>query len=35
MTTDTNFQAIHDALMIQVGLFIVYVLVRDSYKAGR
>ena len=35
VSTDANFQAIYDAVMIQVLLFIVYVIIRDSYKAGR
>ena len=35
VSTDANFQAIYDAVMVQVILFMVYVVIRDSYKAGR
>ena len=35
VATDYHFQAIYDVAMIQVLIFNLYVLIRDSYKAGR
>lgn len=35
VATDKNFQAIYDAILIQLVLFIFYVLLRNSVKAGR
>ena len=35
VVTDVNFQAVYDVMIIQVVLFLLYVLINDSYKAGR
>ena len=35
VASDRQFQAIYDVAMIQVLIFNVYVLIRDSYSAGR
>lgn len=32
---DYNFQVFYDVVMVQVGIFMTYVLLRDSYKAGK
>ena len=32
---DYNFQVFYDVMMVQVSLFMTYVLLRDSYKAGK
>ena len=35
VATDRNFQSIYDAVMMQMVVFIVYVCLRESMKAGR
>ena len=35
LSTDLHFQALYDVAMIQVLIFNLYVLIRDSYAAGR
>lgn len=35
VATDHHFQAVYDVAMIQVLIFNLYVLIRDSYAAGR
>ena len=35
ISSDPNFQAFHDAFLIQLLLVLLFTLVRDSYKAGR
>ena len=33
--TDRNFQAVYDAVMIQLVLFVFYFIIRDCLKAQR